>query len=68
MTDLNNYQKRVLSQWGQDGVIEKIFDIIGTTNKYFVEFESSGNDSVMGNTDYLRRRGFDGLLMDGSLF
>ena len=42
MTDLNNYQKRVLSQWGQDGVIEKIFDIIGTTNKYFVEFGSSG--------------------------
>lgn len=36
--DLNNYQKRVLSQWGQDGVIEKIFDVIGTTNKYFVEF------------------------------
>lgn len=63
--DLNNYQKRVLSQWGQDGVIEKIFDIIGTTNKYFVEFGSSGNDSGMGNTAYLRRRGFDGLLMDG---
>jgi hypothetical protein len=51
---------------GQDGVIEKIFDIIGTTNKYFVEFGSSGNDSGMGNTAYLRRRGFDGLLMDGS--
>jgi len=64
--DLNFFQKRVLSQWGQDGVIEKIFDVIGTTNKYFVEFGSSGNDSGMGNTAYLRRRGFDGLLMDGS--
>ena len=64
--DLNVYQKRVLSQWGQDGVIEKIFDIIGTTNKYFVEFGSSGNDSGMGNTAYLRRHGFNGLLMDGS--
>jgi hypothetical protein len=64
--DLNIYQNRVLSQWGQDGVIEKIFDVIGTTNKYFVEFGSSGNDSGMGNTAYLRRRGFDGLLMDGS--
>ena len=40
--DLNLYQKRVLSQWGQDGVIEQIFDVVGTTNKYFVEFGSSG--------------------------
>jgi hypothetical protein len=63
--DLNIYQKKVLSQWGQDGVIEKIFDVIGTTNKYFVEFGSSGNDTGMGNTAYLRNRGFNGLLMDG---
>jgi hypothetical protein len=64
--DLNVFQKKVLSEWGKDGVIEKIFDVIGTTNKYFVEFGSSGNDSGMGNTAYLRRRGFNGLLMDGS--
>jgi len=64
--DLNVYQKKVLSQWGQDGVIEAIFDKIGTTNKYFVEFGSSGNDTGMGNTAYLRKTGFDGLLMDGS--
>jgi hypothetical protein len=64
--DLNIYQKKVLSQWGQDGVLEAIFDKIGTTNKYFVEFGSSGNDSGMGNTAYLRRKGFDGLLMDGT--
>jgi hypothetical protein len=65
MTDLNIYQKKILSQWGQDGVLEKIFETIGTTNKYFVEFGSSGNDTGMGNTAYLRRYGFDGLLMDG---
>ena len=64
--DLNLYQKKVLSQWGQDGVLEAIFDKIETTNKYFVEFGSSGNDVGMGNTAYLRRRGFHGLLMDGS--
>jgi hypothetical protein len=63
--DLNLYQCRVLSQWGQDGVLHKIFETIGTTNKYFVEFGSSGNDSGMGNTAQLRRIGFDGLLMDG---
>jgi hypothetical protein len=64
--DLNLYQKQFLSQWGQDGVLEKIFEVIGTTNKFFVEFGSSGNDTGMGNTAYLRRFGFDGLLMDGN--
>lgn len=63
--DLNIFQKRVESQFGQDGVIEQIFKTISTTNKYFVEFGSSGNDIGMGNTSYLRKSGFDGLLMDG---
>lgn len=66
MIDLNQYQKKILSQYGQDGVLDKIFETIGTTNKYFVEFGSSGNDSGQGNTAQLRRKGFDGLLMDGS--
>lgn len=65
MIDLNKYQNKILSQWGQDGVLDKIFELIGTTNKYFVEFGSSGNDSGQGNTAQLRRKGFDGLLMDG---
>jgi hypothetical protein len=64
--DLSSFEKTILSQWGQDGVLDKIFELIGTTNKYFVEFGSSGTDEGMGNTAYLRRSGFDGLLMDGS--
>jgi hypothetical protein len=64
--DLSKYEKQILSQWGQDGVLEKIFSVIGCTNKYFVEFGSSGTDEGMGNTAQLRRSGFNGLLMDGS--
>jgi hypothetical protein len=62
-----NYQKKVLSQFGQDGILEKIFEIIGSKNKYFVEFGSNGTRLGQGNTAYLREAlGFDGLLMDKS--
>ena len=54
-----------MSQFGQDGIIEAIFDIIKPLNKYFVEFGSAGG-TYGGNTAYLRLFGFDGLLIDNS--
>ncbi len=63
--NLKDYEKKIFSQYGEDGVLEKIFKLIGTTNKYFVEFGSDGFDESMGNTAYLRTYGFDGLLMEG---
>jgi len=32
------YQKKVTSQFGEDGIIERIFELIKTTNKYCLEF------------------------------
>jgi len=64
--DLKYFHKKVFSQFGQDGVLEKIFELVKPVNKFFVEFGSSGNDVDMGNTSNLRREGFTGLLMDGS--
>lgn len=63
--NLMETNKKVFSEYHQDGIIEKIFDLIGTTNKYFVEFGSSGGKNSKGNTPFLRERlGFNGLLMD----
>jgi hypothetical protein len=53
-----------ITQFGQAGVLHKIFEIIGTTDKYFVEFGSDGTDKGMGNSASLRPLGFDGLLID----
>jgi len=65
--NLFNFEKRVFSQFYQDGILEKIFELIGVTNKYFVEFGSNGTDTGRGNSIYLRKTlGFDGLLMDGT--
>ncbi len=63
--NLMDYTKSIYSQHGQDGVLEKIYELIGTTNKFFVEFGSNGKQKGGGNTAYLREFGFNGLLMDG---
>lgn len=61
---LNIFEKKVYSQNGEDGIIEHIFDIIGTETKYFVEF--GVEDGFECNTRLLsKKRGWRGLLMDG---
>jgi len=35
---LTDFKQNVYSQWGEDGIIGKIFEIIGTTSKVAIEF------------------------------
>jgi hypothetical protein len=64
-TDLRNFENKIFSQNGEDGIIEEIFSRIGSTNKYFVEFGIE--DGRECNTRHLmERKGWQGLLMDGS--
>ena len=62
--DLQNYERRVYSQNGEDGILLRIFDTIGTTNKYYVEF-GVGPTGTQRNTRLLREKhGWSGLMMD----
>lgn len=63
--DLSQFEACIYSQNGEDGVIKKIFEHIGTSSKYYVEF--GGYDGYTGsNTRYLRENlQWKGLLMDG---
>ena len=58
--------KRVISQGGQDGILTHIFENLETVNSppYYVEFGYKGFNGA--NTENLRRKGWIGLLMDGS--
>ena len=55
---------RVYSQNDEDGIINTIFNIIGTTNKEYVEF--GVEDGSECNSRYLReKKGWTGLMFDG---
>ena len=53
---LQRKYKKVFSQTNEDGVIEEIFNYVGTTNKVYVEFGAA--DCKECNTRYLRCRIF----------
>ncbi|MHA1491977.1 MAG: hypothetical protein ACTSRI_20275 [Promethearchaeota archaeon] len=63
--NINIYENKIFSQNGEDGIIEAIFNQIGTINKYFVEFGVQNGTEC--NTRYLyERKGWKGLMMDCS--
>jgi len=65
LINLNEFEYKVYSQNGEDGIIDNIFSKIGYFNKYYVEF---GGGARTDNTRLLRERfGFSGLLMNNSI-
>jgi hypothetical protein len=57
-------EERVFSQNGEDGVLDALFEWIGTTNRFFVEFGCE--DATQCNAAYLLTQGWSGLFMDGA--
>lgn len=64
--DLADYEASVHSQCGEDGVLERLFDVIGVRERYFVEF-GAWDGQHLSNTANLRlHKNWRGLLMEGS--
>ena len=66
LRELRSAEHRIYSQNGEDGVLACIFQAIGTSNRFFVEF-GAWDGQHWSNTAHLRlAEGWTGLLMDGS--
>ena len=52
LSNLDQYEAKVFSQFGEDGISKYIFDKIGNDNYYFVEIGTQ--DGSECNTRYLR--------------
>lgn len=60
---LEIYGYKVYSQNDEDGIIEEIFNRIGTANKVFIEF--GVQNGLESNTHYLLFKGWKGLWIEG---
>jgi len=58
---LNRFEYQVYSQNGEDGIITEIFERIGITNKFFVEF---GASVLMNNTTLLLLKNWTGVWIE----
>ena len=66
LDDLADHEDRVYSQGGEDGVLRRIFEVIGVAHRRYVEF-GAWDGKHLSNTANLRlHHGWQGLLMEGS--
>ena len=61
---LNQFEFSAFSQNGEDGIIEEIFNRIGSTNRFFVEF--GVQTGIESNSTYLLHKGWSGFWIDGN--
>lgn len=60
--ELNHFEFKSYSQNGEDGLIKEIFERIGTTNKFFVEF--GVQDGLETNSTLLILKGWNGVWIE----
>jgi hypothetical protein len=62
---LSPYRRNVKSQCGEDGIIERIFEFIGETNKWCVEFGAWDGKRFSNTWNLIKNAGWTGVLIEG---
>jgi len=65
MMELKKYEKNVTSQWGEDGVIEEIFNRIGDGNKLCCEFGAWDGKHLSNCWDLWHNKEWNAVLIEG---
>ncbi len=63
---LLDYRKDVTSQTGEDGIIDKVFEIIGTQSKWCVEFGAYDGKFCSNTYNLINRGGYSAVLIEPS--
>jgi hypothetical protein len=63
---LNSYKRNVFSQWGEDGIFEHIFNTIGFTSKYVVEFGGADGIFMSNVRNLILEHGARGMFIEGN--
>ena len=63
--DIQDYEFKIFSQWGEDGIIQKIIDSIEIKNKTFIEF-GVGNFLESNCRFLMMHNNWSGFVIDSS--
>ena len=63
---LNHFEKSVYSQRGEDGIIERIFDLIKPKTKYAVEFGAWDGKHLSNVFNLVKNHGWAALMIEGN--
>lgn len=63
--DFDDFERKSFSQFGEDGVIEKIFEIIEPTSKYAVEFGAYDGVTNSNTRELIVKRGWSSFQIEG---
>lgn len=61
---LSDFKFNIYSQWGEDGIIQKIFEIIKPENKICVEFGAADGFMCSNTANLWKNRGWSALLIE----
>lgn len=63
---LNQFARNVTSQFGEDGIIEKVLDVINDNNKWCVEFGSWDGKKCSNTYNLISEKDYSAVLIEGS--
>jgi len=64
-TWLNAFEKNVTSQHGENGIIEKVLEVIKENDKWCVEFGSWDGKQCSNTYDLIKNKGYSAILIEG---